>query len=219
MFCDLLKILLRIEFRTKGDTGYQGLRMRPCFENSIIPGFTPSFWGHERRKQGNKTLLWWKSWFFRSDCISTIYPKSRFCTKRHKRRCFQGFSGFFESFSRNAEKENCKFEHRKCSFVFDLCFSRINPRPWQTPFLWLQRSAFCGVKTKEWIGIWPHPIFSPHKLSSLPSAEGRVQPSTAHPSGSSSLIRLPPCVHCSNGEMLPYHSSSSIIGMFFNSFP
>lgn len=47
---------------------------------------------------------------FRSDCISTIYPKSRFCTKRHKRRCFQGFSGFFETFSRNAEKENCKFE-------------------------------------------------------------------------------------------------------------
>ena len=55
---------------------------------------------------------------FRSDCISTIYPKSRFCTKRHKRRCFQGFSGFFKSFSRNAEKENCKFEAQKCSFVF-----------------------------------------------------------------------------------------------------
>lgn len=53
-----------------------------------------------------------------SDSISTIYPKSRFCTKRHKRRCSQGFSGFFEGFSRNAEKENCKFEHRKCSFVF-----------------------------------------------------------------------------------------------------
>lgn len=65
--------------------------------------------------------------FFRSDSISTIYPKSRFCTKRHKRCCFQGFSGFFESFSRNAEKENCKFEAQKCNFVFSLCFSRTNP--------------------------------------------------------------------------------------------
>ena len=96
----------------------QDFILRSCIGNSIIPGFTPSFWGHERRKQHNKKSLWWKSRFFRSDSISTIYPKSRFCTKRHKRRCFQGFSGFFETFSRNAEKENCKFEHQKCSFVF-----------------------------------------------------------------------------------------------------
>lgn len=154
MFCDLIEIFLRIEFWTKGNIDCQGLRMRPCFENSIIPGYTPSFWGHERRNQGDKKSLWWKIRFFRSDCISTIYPKSRFCTKRHKRRCFQGFSGFFEGFSRNVEKENCKFEPQKCSFVFDLCFSRTNPRPWLTPFLWLQRCAFWGVKAKEW--SWHH---------------------------------------------------------------
>ena len=69
-------------------------------------------------KSAQQKVALTKEPIFRSDCISTIYPKSRFCTKRHKRRCFQGFSGFFESFSRKAEKENCKFEHRKCSFVF-----------------------------------------------------------------------------------------------------
>ena len=102
----------------------QDLILRSCFENSIIPGYTPSFWWHERRNQGDKKSLWWKSRFFRSDSISTIYPKSRVCTKRHKRRCFQGFSGFFESFSQNAEKENCKFEHRKCSFVLRSCIHK-----------------------------------------------------------------------------------------------
>ena len=157
MFCDLIEILLRIEFRTKGEhwlsrpqnealIPFQDLILRSCFENSIIPGFTPSFWGHECRKQNNKKSLWRKSWFFRSDSISTIYPKSRFCTKRHKRRCFQGFSGFFESFSWNAEKEDCKFEHRKCKFVFDLCFSRLIPRPCLTPFLWLQRGRYDDLK-------------------------------------------------------------------------
>ena len=34
------------------------------------------------------------------------------------------FSGFFETFSRNAEKENCKFEHQKCSFVFQSCIHK-----------------------------------------------------------------------------------------------
>ena len=150
MFCDLLKIPLRIEFRTKGDVGYQGLRMRPCFENSIIPGYTPSFWGQECRNQHNKKSLWRKRRFFRSDSISTIYPKSRFCTKRHKRRCFQGFPGFFEGFSQNVERENCKFESQKWNSVFDLCFSRINPLPWRTSFLWIQRCAFWGVKAKDW---------------------------------------------------------------------
>ena len=97
-------------------------------------------------KSRQKKVALTKEPIFRSDCISTIYPKSRFCTKRHKRRCFQGFSGFFESFSRNAEKENCKFEHRKCKFVFDLCFSRTNPHPWRTPFLCLQRGGCWGMK-------------------------------------------------------------------------
>ena len=159
MFCDLIEILLRIEFRTKGDIDCQGLRMRPWYrcktsfwglalKTASAPGFTPSFWGHECRNQGDKKSLWWKSRFFRSDSISTIYPKSRFCTKRHKKRCFQGFSGFFESFSRNAEKENCKFEAQKWNSVFDLCFSRTNPRPWLTPFLWIQRGRYWGMKTK-----------------------------------------------------------------------
>ena len=135
MFCDLIKMPLRNEFRTTGDIDYQGLRMRPWYrcktsfwdlalKTASAPGFTPSFWWHERRKQHNKKSLWRKSRFFRSDSISTIYPKSRFCTKRHKRRCFQGFSGFFESFSRNVEKENCKFEHRKCNFVFRSCIHK-----------------------------------------------------------------------------------------------
>ena len=90
------------------------------------PGFTPSFWWHERRKQHNNESLWWKSRFFRSDSISTIYPKSRFCTKQHKMLFFQGFFGFFKSFSRNAEKENCKFEPWKCNFVFELWFSSFH---------------------------------------------------------------------------------------------
>ena len=150
MFCDLIEILLRIEFRTKGTLTIKASEWGLALKTASAPDFTPSFWWHERRNQGNKTLLWWKSRFFRSDSISTIYPKSRVCTKRHKRRCFQGFSGFFEGFSRNVEKENCKFEHRKCSFVFDLCFSRTNPRPWRTPFLWIQRCAFWGVKAKDW---------------------------------------------------------------------
>ena len=57
---------------------------------------------------------------------STIYPKSRFCTKRHKRLYFQGFSGVFEGFSQNAEKGNCKFEPQKCKSVFEVCFGTFH---------------------------------------------------------------------------------------------
>ena len=135
MFCDLIKMPLRIEFRTKGDIDYQGLRMRPWYrcktsfwglalKTASAPGFTPSFWGHECRNQSNKKSLWRKSRFFRSDSISTIYPKSRFCTKRHKRLYFQGFWGIFEGFSRNVERENCKFEAQKCNFVFRGCIHK-----------------------------------------------------------------------------------------------
>ena len=146
MFCDLIELFLRIEFRTRGTLTIKASEWGLALKTASAPGFTPSFWGHKCRNQGDKKSLWRKSRFFRSDSISTIYPKSRFCTKRHKRRCFQGFSGFFKSFSRNVEKENCKFEHRKCSFVFDLCFSRTNPRPWLTPFLWLQRGRYWGME-------------------------------------------------------------------------
>lgn len=53
--------------------------------------------------------------------ISTIYPKSRFCTKRNKRLDFQGFSGISEPFARKTEKGNCKFEPQKCKSVFKVC--------------------------------------------------------------------------------------------------
>lgn len=36
--------------------------------------------------------------------ISTIYPKSPFCTKWHKRLVFQGFSGVFTPLAQKAEK-------------------------------------------------------------------------------------------------------------------
>ena len=57
--------------------------------------------------------------------LSTIYPKSRFCTKRHKRLDFHGFSGVFEGFSQNAEKENCKFEAQKYKSVFEFVFGAL----------------------------------------------------------------------------------------------
>ena len=142
MFCDLIEIFLRIEFRTKGTLAIKASEWGLALK-------TASQWASN---QSNKTLIWWNSRFFRSDSISTIYPKSRFWTKRHKRRCFQSFSGFFENLSRNAEKENCKFEAQKCSFVFDLCFSWTNPLLWRTSFLWIQRGRYWGMKLIEhWI--------------------------------------------------------------------
>ena len=50
--------------------------------------------------------------------ISTIYPKSQFCTIRHKRLCFQGFSGISEPFTGKAKNGNCKFEPQKCNSMF-----------------------------------------------------------------------------------------------------
>ena len=77
-----------------------------------------------------------------SDCVSsTIYPKSRFCTKRHKRLDFHGFSGVFEGFSKNAEKENCKFETQKCKSMFEVwlgTFHTHKPLLRRMPLLCLQ---------------------------------------------------------------------------------
>ena len=68
---------------------FQDLKMRPCFLS--LTAIEP--------------------------IISTIYPKSRFCTKRHKRLDFQGFSAVSRPFAQKAEKENCKFEHQKYKSV------------------------------------------------------------------------------------------------------
>ena len=114
MFCDLIEILLRIEFRTKGRHWLSRPQNEALLWKQRLNGL---------QTKAKKVALM-KEPIFRSDCISTIYPKSRFCTKRHKRRCFQSFSGFFESYSRNAEKENCKFEPRKCSFVLRSCIHK-----------------------------------------------------------------------------------------------
>ena len=77
-----------------------------------------------------------------SDCVSsTIYPKSRFCTKRHKRLDFHGFSGVFEGFSQNAEKENCKFEAQKYKSMFEVwlgTFHTHKPLLRRMPLLCLQ---------------------------------------------------------------------------------
>ena len=86
----------------------------------------PSFRGHEFRNQSDILSLWCKAGFCRMNLPSTIYPKSRFCTKRHKRLYFQGFSGVFEGFSQNAEKGNCKFEPQKCKSVFEVCFGTFH---------------------------------------------------------------------------------------------
>ena len=80
--------------------------------------------------------------------LSTIYPKSRFCTKRHKRLYFQGFSGVFKPFARKAEKGNCKFEPRKYNSVFEVWFGTFHthkPLLRREPFLWLQRRTFWSV--------------------------------------------------------------------------
>lgn len=63
--------------------------------------------------------------FCRLNLISTIYPKSRFCTKRHKRLDFHGFSAVFLPFTQKAEKENCKFEHQKDNSVFEFVFGAL----------------------------------------------------------------------------------------------
>ena len=68
----------------------------------------------------------------------TIYPKSRFCTKTHKTLTsiiFCGISGgfsrlfgVFQTFLRNAEKENCKFGARKCDSLLEVFLSfQIHP--------------------------------------------------------------------------------------------
>lgn len=72
----------------------QGLKMRSCFLVTV-----------------NVTI-----------CIRTVslyhYPKSQFCTIRHKRLCFQGFSGISEPFTGKAKNGNCKFEPQKCNSMF-----------------------------------------------------------------------------------------------------
>ena len=122
---DYLADILSVSSATEN----QNLKMRSWYSLSnsskwglaIAVCFMPSFWGHEFRNQSDIVSLWWKAGFSRLNLLSTIYPNSQFCTKRHKRLFFQGFSGVFESFARKAKKENCKFEAWKCNFVFGLC--------------------------------------------------------------------------------------------------
>ena len=105
MFCDLIKILLRIEFRTKGDIDYQGLRMRPCFENSIIPGYTPSFRGHERRKQHNKKSLWRKNRFFAQIVSLPFIRNHGFARNDIKGAVFKAFPAFSKAFHEMPKKK------------------------------------------------------------------------------------------------------------------
>lgn len=107
---------------------------------AVAVSFIPSFWGHEFRDQSDIVSLWFTVGFCRLNLLSTIYPKSRFCTKRHKRLYFQCFLGIFESFSQNAEKGNCKFEPQKCKSVFVPwlgTFHTHKPLSRRKPFLWL----------------------------------------------------------------------------------
>ena len=161
MFCDLIEILLRIEFRTKGDIDCRDLRMRHWYR------FKTSFWGIDMKTASsrasrlhsegmNAEIKAKKSRFderadFSARIASLPFIRNHgFARNDTKGAVFRAFPAFFKTFSRNAERENCKFEHRKCNSVLDLCFSRTNPRPWLTPFLWLQRCAFWGVKAKDW---------------------------------------------------------------------
>ena len=84
-------------------------------------------------KMSARTALW---------ILSTIYPKSRFCTKRHKSLEFQSFSGVFKPFARKAEKGNCKFEPQIYKSVFEVWsgkFQTHKPLLRRLPYLWIQR--------------------------------------------------------------------------------
>ncbi|UKI12248.1 MAG: hypothetical protein L6V84_05765 [Oscillospiraceae bacterium] len=48
-------------------------------------------------------------------------------------RAFPAFSKPFLWMQKKRKTVNLSIE--KCNFVFNLCFSRTNPRPWLTPFL------------------------------------------------------------------------------------
>ena len=76
--------------------------------------------------------------------FSTIYPKSRFCTKWHKRLYFQGVWGIFEGFSRNVKKGNCKFEPQKCNSVFRVIYC-VKVCFLTESFLWIQRCSIWGL--------------------------------------------------------------------------
>lgn len=129
MFCDLIKILLRIEFRTKGTLTVKA-----------------SEWGLDTVARPHFEVLLWKQRLHRASRLhsegmnaESSTTKSRFderadfsariaslpFIRNHgfarndtKGAVFRAFPAFFKTFSRNAERENCKFEHRKCSFVF-----------------------------------------------------------------------------------------------------
>mgnify|MGYP007081908886 CR=1 FL=1 len=97
---------------------------------AIAVSFMPSFWGHEFRNQSDIVSLWFTVGFCRLNLLSTIYPKSRLCTKRHKMLYFQVFSGVFEGFSRKAEKGNCKYRHPFCESVQDFHANVVSPTFW-----------------------------------------------------------------------------------------
>lgn len=71
-----------------------------------------------------------KELIFSAQIVSLPFIRNHaFARNDTKGAVFRAFPAFLKPFLEMPKKENCKFEHRKCSFVFDLCFSRINPRP------------------------------------------------------------------------------------------
>ena len=123
---------------------------------AVAVSFIPSFWGHEVRNQSDILSLWCKAGFCGMNLPSTIYPKSRFCTKRHKRLYFQGFWSAFEAFARKAEKGNCKFEPQKCNSVFEGGSSSR-----RVSFFFDYRDALLGVWEKA-VNIYAHRSFEWH---------------------------------------------------------
>ena len=83
----------------------QDFILRSCFENSIIPGYTPSFWGHECRNQGDKKSLWRKSRFFAQIVSLPFIRNHAFARNDIKGAVFKAFPAFLRAFLEMSKKK------------------------------------------------------------------------------------------------------------------
>ena len=149
----------------------------------------------KKARPQNEVLLFSHSWHchLHPNCVSLPFIRNHdFARNSTKGFIFKAFRVFSSRLHGRLKKEtvNLSLKNANLCLGFALVhFILTNHFCGESLFLWLQRRAFWGVKEKSGVGpkgpghfyatyrvgLWGHPInFHP-----LPSAEGRILPSTA----------------------------------------
>ena len=113
----------------------QDLFLRSCFENSVAPGFAPSFWGHECRNQGNNTSLWRKSRFFAQIVSLPFIRNHGFARNDTKGAVFKDFSAFSKAFLEMPKKKTVNLSIENANLCLTFAFrEQIRVHGWRLFF-------------------------------------------------------------------------------------